>query len=262
MNKLILPALRIAPRLLWSYLTWISSWNKKLDKIPLEKRYQRVRKLLMKANRYLHIDPHVEGKENIPSEGVCCFVSNHQGAVDPFTFFEIFEKPTCFVGKVEIEKMPFVGKIFRVAGGAFLDRDNLKQQLKVMMRVQDELRAGKCNWFIFPEGTRNKDQMARLLPFHHGTFRTAMKAGVPIVPVVTHGSFRVLSSKCRCKKYPTFIKFLKPITKEEYQNKTTEEISKMVQSMIQKELNFTIRKLDHEYMVKNNKKNYRFNQII
>ena len=260
MDKLVGVALRFLPTYLWAHFTWILPWSRKIDKIPLEKRYQNVRKLITKANRKLHIEPIVLGKENIPKE-TCCFIANHQGAADPLAFFEILKKPVAFVGKVEIEKMPVVGRVFRLAGGLFLDREDLKQQLKVMMKVQDSLKNKECNWFIFPEGTRNRDQMANLLPFHKGTFRAAMKAGVPIVPVITHGSFRTLSNKARFKKYPTIIKFLKPITPNEYEGKTTDEVSDMVRSMIQKELNFVVRRIDHEEMSKLHSKKYRFNQI-
>lgn len=261
MNKLIIPVLRFLPRYVWSYLTWILPWSKKLDKIPLEKRYKKVRSLIRYVNKILHLDIKVMGKENI-QDTAACYVANHLGAADSLPYFEIFDKPICFLAKIEIEKMIAVGRIFKTAGGLFLDRDNLKQQLKIMLKVQDRLKENKCSWFIFPEGTRNKDQMAKILPFHAGTFRAPMKAGVPIVPVVNYGSFRFLTNKIKLKKYPTFIKFLKPIMPEDYAGKTTDEVASMVRSMIQKELTFVVRRLDHEELLKSKYKKYRFNQII
>ncbi len=253
-------ALLMAPRIIWSYFAWMISYSKKKKNIPVEKRYKVTRKIITKACRALKYETMVQGKENIP-EGVCCFFSNHQGAADPLTYFDALDKPITFVAKKEIEKLPFVGKVFSSDLGLFLDRADLKQSLRVMMKVQDSLSRGEISWVIFPEGTRNRDHMGLLLPFHHGTFRPAMKAGVPIVPTVVYGGFRILNTKHNYKRYPTYIKFLPAIYPEEYQGKTTEEVASIVQSRVQKELSFVARKIDHERMLKLKDKYYRVNRI-
>ena len=260
MWHLIRTILLVVPVAIWDYFTWILSYFKKMDKIPTEKRYAKVRKLINYADKCLKVDLHVEGKENMPNETACYF-ANHVSATDPIMYFPIFDTPVAFLGKVEIQKYPVVGKLLTVGGGLFLKRDDLKQQLKIMMKVQDSLRNGDTNWFIYPEGTRNKDQMKNIPEFHHGTFRAAMKAGVPIVPVVNYGTFRLLYLKHSLKKYPVHIKFLTPITKEEYEGLSTEDVAKIVHSRIQKELTYNIRKLDNEEMRKLGYKKYRFNQL-
>ena len=248
------------PYVIYSYFRWIISYFKKMDKIPIEKRYGKVKKVISKADDLLKIDLHVEGLENMPDQASCYF-ANHLSSTDPLPYFKVFDKPVAFLGKVEIQKYPIVGKLLTIGGGKFLKRDDLKQQIKVMMKVQESLSKGEQNWFIFPEGTRNKDQMANIAMFHQGSFRPAMKAGVPIVPVVNYGNFRLLSTKHSFKKYPVFIKFLPPIYKEEYADKTTEEVANMVQSRIQKELTFNIRQKDHEEMAKLKDKKYRMNRL-
>ena len=260
MWHLIKAVLLLLPRVIVSFFSWMIRYSNHPEKTPLEVRYKKVRHLICKANKCLGVDLIVEGKENIPNEASCYF-ANHLAAADPLMFFEALEAPTAFVGKIEVKKMPFVGRVFKSANGEFLDRKDLKQQLRVMMRVQDSLTKKECNWVIYPEGTRNKDQMANLLPFHHGTFRAAMRAGVPIVPVAEYGCIRLLSTKAKLKKYPTYLKFLKPLYPSDYQGKTTEEVAEMVRSMIQKEISFSIRKIDQNRMVELQKKNYRFNKL-
>ena len=260
MWHLIRTILLLIPRIIWDYFTWILSYNKKIDKIPLEKRYNKVRSIISVADKRLKIDMHVEGKENIPEEA-SCFFANHLSATDPIIYFPLFEKPVAFLGKVEIQKYPVVGKLLTIGGGLFLKRDDLKQQLKIMMKVQDSLRNAETNWFIFPEGTRNKDQMQNIPAFHHGTFRAAMKAGVPIVPVVNYGTFRLLDTSHSLKSYPVTVKFLSPIRKEEYEGLTTEQVAEIVHSRIQKELTYNIRKLDNDRMLKLHDKKYRFNKL-
>ncbi len=247
-------------RIIWGYFSWMISYSRKNCKTPVEKRYKKARKLILKVNRNLKLDVLVEGKENIPEE-TCCFYSNHMGAADPLLYFAALDKPTTFVAKKEIESLPFVGRVFKSINGQFLDRADLKQSLRVMMKVQESLAKKEINWVIFPEGTRNKDHMGNLLPFHHGTFRAAMKAKVPLVPTVVFGSFRILHTKHNFKRYPTYIKFLKPIYPSEYEGKTTEEIAKIVESRVQAEVDFSARKIDHSRMIELHDSYYRFNKI-
>ena len=260
MWHIIKAALLMLPRILISYFAWMLSYSKKNSNIPVEKRYKKVRKIITKATHALKYDTLVEGKENIPDE-VCCFISNHMGAADPLIYFDAIEKPITFVAKKEIEKLPFVGRVFRSDLGQFLDRKDPKQSLRVMMKVQDSLARKEISWVIFPEGTRNKDQMGLLLDFHHGTFRPAMKSKAPIVPTAVFGSFRTLYKHHNYKKYPTYIKFLKPIYPEEYEGLNTEQVAKMVQSRIQAEISFVTRKIDQKRMLELNDKHYRFNRV-
>ena len=247
-------------RIIWGYFSWMIYYSRKNCKTPIEKRYQKARKLILKVNHNLKLDVLVEGKENIPEE-TCCFYSNHMGAADPLLYFAALDKPTTFVAKKEVKNLPFVGKVFKAIKGQFLDRSDLKQSLRVMMRVQESLAKKEINWVIFPEGKRTKDHMENILPFHHGTFRAAMKAKVPLVPTVVFGSFRILHTKHNFKRYPTYIKFLKPIYPSEYEGKSTEEIAKEIQSRVQAELTFETRKIDHKRMVELHDSYYRFNRI-
>lgn len=53
----------------------------------------------------------------------------------------------------------------------------------MILEGTEMLKEGK-SVFIFPEGTRNKnDSDLPLLPFHEGSFRMALKSKCPIVPV-------------------------------------------------------------------------------
>lgn len=260
MWHLIRTVLLIAPTLIFDFFAWILKYSKHPEKYPLELRYRRTRKLVMKVSKLLKLDIQVEGLENCPKEASCYF-ANHLAAVDPLLFLNTLESPTAFVAKQEIKKMPFVGRIFSGINGVFLNRTDLKQQLKMMMKVQDSLSKKECNWVIYPEGTRNKDPMNLLIPFHKGTFRAAMKAGVPIVPVVGYGSFRVLNLKHSYKRYPTYIKFLPPIYPKDYEGKSTDEMAALLQSMIQKEVSFVAKPLDHKRMLELNDSYYRFNKV-
>jgi 1-acyl-sn-glycerol-3-phosphate acyltransferase len=174
----------------------------------------------------------------------------------------IMETHTTFVAKKEIEKYPFVNKAIGGIEGLFLDRADLKQSLKVMMKVQSSLKEGKLNWVIYPEGTRIKDSLKLVGDFHHGTFRAPIKANVPIVPVVIYGTNRVLKLKPEFKKYIISISILPPIYPQDYEGLSTEEVATKCHSEIQKELTYSVRTRNHKLMAKYNKKNYKFEEII
>ena len=245
-----------------SYFAWMRKYAKHPEKYDFNIRYNKVRKLLTRLSNSFNVEYHVEGKENIPEE-TCCFISNHLSAYDPVSLICALDKPCTFVGKKELEDKPFAGKVMKTMESLFLDRNDLKQSLRIMMKVEDDLKNNKNkSWIIYPEGTRNKDPMNNLKDFHHGTFRPAVKANVPIVPVAVFGTFRVLKSKPNFKRYPVFIKFLKPLYPSDYANMTTQEIAKKVQMMVEQAVDYDLRNKDHMEMKKIGNKNYRFNQIL
>lgn len=246
--------------ILWDYFAWMRKHAKNPEKYPFEHRYKKIQKLLKQLSKGFNVEYYVEGMEKMPEE-TCYIVSNHLSAYDPVALICVMDKPCTFVAKKELEKKPFAGKVITGIEGLFLDRQDLKQSLRVMMKVEEDLKKNNNkNWIIFPEGTRNRDQMKNLKEFHHGTFRPAVKAGIPIQPVAMYGTFRVLKRKPAYKKYPVFIKFLDPIYPEQYNGMSTQEIAKLCQDKIEQAVSFDLRKKDHLEMPKYAKK-YRFNKI-
>jgi 1-acyl-sn-glycerol-3-phosphate acyltransferase len=65
-------------------------------------------------------------------------------------------------------------------------RGTAKSAVKAMRRCREILQQEKVSVMIFPEGTRSPT--ADLLPFKDGAFRLAIDAGVPILPMVVHGT--------------------------------------------------------------------------
>lgn len=255
MKHLIKALLLSFIKILWAYFAWMNKYSKHPEKTPLDVRYKKASKLISSVLKKLDVDINVMGKENIPNE-TCCFLSNHLNAADPLPFFSVMDKPTAFIGKVEVKKIPFVGKVFSSTDGLFVERGNVKQSVKVMEQMKLKLMNKETNFFVFPEGTRNRDNLRNLLPFRTGSIRSIMEAKVPIVPIAQYGSFRFLSTKFKAKRHTTYIKILSPIYPDEYSKMSPEELANKVQDMIQKEISFTLRKLDHENMVKTKAKGY------
>ena len=253
--------LRVGPRILATYFFHIKRWAKDPTKYPREKRFICFRKLFSKICSALQTDLYIFGAENLLTDRNFCMVCNHMSAFDPIPFVITCQTPLTFVGKQELIKAPFLKNAMAAIEGEFIDRDNLRQSLKVMLRVEEDLKKGEKSWMIFPEGTRIRDQLLPVGEFHHGTFRPATKAQVPIIPAAIYGSFRVFKKRPQFKRYPVFISFLKPIMPEDYADLNTADIAELTRNLIQQEITYHLRPLDHQKMSESKDKKYRFTLV-
>lgn len=253
--------IKAGPSIIGGYFSWMRPYAKNPKKVPYPKIYSKISSVCKKVSEGFNVSYHIEGKENIPNQPFCLF-SNHLSAFDPVAYLSIIDYPLTFIAKKESEHYPFIGTCMKAISGEFIDRNDLKQSLKVMMKVQKDLSEGNRSWLIFVEGTRNKDQLKLLNEYHHGTFRAAMKAKVPLINAVIYGSFKVFRRKKQLKKYPVFIKILKPLHYEDYKDMSTEEVASYFQREAQKVLTYEARIYYHNEISKQKNKKYRFNEII
>jgi 1-acyl-sn-glycerol-3-phosphate acyltransferase len=90
-----------------------------------------------------------------------------------------------WVAKAEMFKWPIVGWMLRMAGDIPVIRTDRRSGAEAMIKAKWYLEH-KCSVMFFPEGTRSRD--GRLLSFHDGAFRLAIKAQVPILPIALDGT--------------------------------------------------------------------------
>ena len=65
----------------------------------------------------------------------------------------------------------------------FLNRSDIKEGLKTILKGIDQMKSG-ISMCIFPEGTRSESEdETQLLPFKEGSLKMAEKTGYPIVPM-------------------------------------------------------------------------------
>ena len=114
-----------------------------------------------------------------------------------------------------------------------MDREDLRQSLTVIRQVTEELKNGR-SYLLFPEGTRSR-KGNEMLPFHPGSFRCAVKAKCPIVPVALIDCFKVLDQK-GSKPVSVQIHYLRPIPYEEYQDMDTTQLSQLVHDRIEEKI--------------------------
>lgn len=208
--------------------------KKHRDEIPLEKRIDWTRRLLKKATRRARVDLSISGTENLPQEGGYLITPNHQGMFDIVALFDAIERPFKIVYKVELRKIGLVADTLDNMEYQGIDRENLRQSIKVIRATTKDLKAG-MPVVIFPEGTRSK-QGNSLNEFKGGSFKSAIDAKAPIVPCAMVNCFKVLDYNS-LKKVHCQIHFFKPIPYEEYHGLSSTEIADRVSSEIQNYIN-------------------------
>ena len=206
------------------------------NKYSKEYRYNYCRKILLKISKAFNVKYHIEGIENIPSNQTFVLYPNHQSNYDPLALISIIDQPIHFIGKIEVKKMPYIGRFFTIINSIYLDRDDIRSSIKTMRECQKRIEEQKDNFVIFPEGTRTRKEDHRMNEFKAGAFKPATASSSLVIPVVINGTYEVLDKNVRRKQYDVHIKFLKPITPEEYKDLSTIDLSNHVQKIIANEL--------------------------
>jgi len=192
------------------------------------------------VNRKIGIEFIVTGKENLPLEQSYMVCPNHQAALDALAMMSVFEEqdPISFIAKDSLVKVPVVGKIILEFGGLYLERDNLRQELKQMRKMSNSLKNDNIRWILFPEGTRTKDKENFVMnEFKPGAFKYAMQQEKKLVPCAMFGTSRVLDKRFKWKKFPVYVHFFEPITYEQYKDKSTQEVAVMMHDIVQAKVN-------------------------
>ena len=133
------------------------------------------------------------GEENLPKDSAVLYVGNHRSFFDIVLTYVRVPRPTGYVAKKEMEKIPLLSTWMKNLHCLFLDRDNIKEGMKTILTAIEKAKNG-ISICIFPEGTRNKTSDT-FLPFHEGSFKIAEKAGVPIIPMTIVNSAAVFEDQ-------------------------------------------------------------------
>lgn len=158
-------------------------------------RYNYIRFIVRWVCISLRVKFTIEGKENLPEKGF--FVTpNHQSFFDSLALIATNKNPLTFVAKKEVKKMPYIGLIIKILGGFFLDRENIRQSLKMMKDLENFMLANPdVGVVIFPEGTRTRDPELAIDEFKGGSYKVAYKTMRPVTPTVMTGTPRILTLK-------------------------------------------------------------------
>ncbi len=128
----------------------------------------------------------VEGRDHFDPQGAYIIVSNHISNLDPMLHFVAVPLPVRFLAKKELFEIPVFGPALRAIGIVRTDRQAGPGGHSTINRQVDQAIAAGRSLVIYAEGTRSRD--GRLQKFKKGAFFLAIRAGVPVVPCVIHGT--------------------------------------------------------------------------
>ena len=229
MNRLALMVLRNLHRIPGLY-SKLCHYAKHTDQYPETEKWQHIQRIMRHAVAAGNIDLQVHGLENLPKEGGCMFYGNHQGLFDVVAIAATSPIPMGCAYKKELSDAPLLKQIYACTKSFAMDREDARQSLRVIQAITEEVKNGR-NYLIFPEGTRSR-KGNELLEFHGGSFRCAVKAKCPVVPIAFIDSWKVLDQKGSAP-VTVQIHYLEPIPYETFKDMKAAELGALVKARIQ-----------------------------
>lgn len=150
------------------------------------------------------------GEDRIPKDQAVLYIGNHRSYFDIVMTYVRVPRPTGYIAKIEMLKIPLLSHWMKNLHCLFLDRKDLKQGAKTIVHSINKIKEG-ISICVFPEGTRNKVPDT-FLPFHAGSFKIAEKTGCPVIPMaITHAGEIFEDHLPTIKKTHVVIEYGEPI---------------------------------------------------
>jgi len=167
----------------------------------------------------------VAGAERIPP-GTCLFVANHTSSADAPAVVGAIPRRIAILLKKSLFNYPIVGQAFHLAHFIPVERSKRDSAIESVEKAIEAMRTGQ-SFLIYPEGTRSPD--GRLQEFKKGAVVMAIKAGVPIVPIVCSGAHRVMEKRSLViHPGEILVEFLEPIDTSKYTFEERERLNELV----------------------------------
>lgn len=152
----------------------------------------------------------VLGEENVPKDIPVLYIGNHRSFFDILLTYVRVPRPTGYIAKAEMRKIPLLSNWMRNLHCLFLNRTDIKEGMKTILTAIEKVKSG-ISICIFPEGTRNKGE-EDFLPFHDGSFKIAQKSGCPVIPMALNHTSAIFEDQFpKIRKAHIVIEYGEPI---------------------------------------------------
>lgn len=143
-------------------------------------------KMILKT---LFVRVRIDGLQKINLGQPAVYAANHLSALDIPVLYATLPIQFRILAKKELFAYPFMGWHLGRSGQIPVDQSDARASLRSLNRAGDTLRHG-MPLVVFPEGGRSPN--GQMQPFMGGAFYAAIKAQVPVVPVVMIGARELL----------------------------------------------------------------------
>jgi 1-acyl-sn-glycerol-3-phosphate acyltransferase len=184
--------------------------------------------------RILSVRVKLRGLENVDYSRPAVYAANHLSALDIPVLYASLPMPFRILAKKELFAYPFLGWHLRRSGQIAVDQRDARSSLRSLNRAGATLREG-MPLVVFPEGGRSRH--GQLQEFMGGAFYAALKARVPVVPIVITGvrellpmnSFHALSGEAE-------IVFCHPVSTDGMTPRDMDKLAATVRQVMEQEL--------------------------
>lgn len=187
-----------------------------------------------KVAKHFKTNIKVINPENLPEEGPCVYVSNHQSYADILVLLNVIKHQIGFIAKEELASIPVFSKWILRIGSLFILRGDARESLKTISEGVNMIKDG-YSLVIFPEGTRSRGgQMGEFKP---GSLKLATKAKTVVVPLTINGSYKMYEEPGQITKNVTIeITVHKPVDTSQMDRKELAGLSEVLEETIKNAL--------------------------
>ncbi len=176
----------------------------------------------------------LQGLENVDYSRPAVYAANHLSALDIPVLYATLPIQFRILAKKELFAYPFLGWHLRRSGQIAVDQKDARSSLRSLNRAGETLREG-MPLVVFPEGGRSPS--GELQQFMGGAFYAALKAQVPVVPIVITGvrellpmnSFHVLPGEAN-------VVFCHPVSTKGLSPRDMDKLAADVRQVMEQEL--------------------------
>lgn len=178
----------------------------------------------------------VIGFENVPKNESVLYIGNHSSFFDILLTYSRCPGLTGYVAKDGMLKIPLLSHWMKLLYCLFLNREDIKEGLKTILKGIDQIKAG-TSMCIFPEGTRNKVPGGPMLPFKEGSLKMAEKTGCAIIPMAITNSSEIFENHFpKIRSAHVILEYGKPIYPKELSKENKKFLGAYSQKVIQEML--------------------------
>jgi 1-acyl-sn-glycerol-3-phosphate acyltransferase len=174
----------------------------------------------------------VKGFSNLKPGRSYIYMANHMSNFDIPVIQAYLPVQFRWLAKAELYKIPIFGYAMKRAGYISIDRSDRKSAIESLDRAAKIIRDG-VSVVIFPEGTRSRTNHVQ--PFKKGGFFLAVDSGVPIIPIIIHGTERIMPKKqILIKPGNVTLEIAKPINSSDYTRETKNDLMDKIRDIFLK----------------------------
>jgi 1-acyl-sn-glycerol-3-phosphate acyltransferase len=172
----------------------------------------------------------VRGQQHVRGRASRIIPFNHASTLDMFIVQATIPDRGVPVAKREFMFVPFIGWTIYLLDFVLLDRKDRRRAAASLSRAAARITRERLSVVIAPEGTRS--HTGELGPFKLGPMHLAVASHAPLVPMVIHGSARLMPhAQLWSRPGTVVVEFLPPIATDDFTLENLHERSEALRAI-------------------------------